>query len=191
MLAILIALCLSEDNIVGGWQTIPVDHERVQNVKQYLDRNMPHLFPEIANGGYVVASAKMQIVSGYNLKLSIKANSSPLMFELSLYINVQNKVALQGITRPVGSKPILGGYSWQNPSHFTAQDLAHTVSLIQRKVNLLLKSQGEVMVYRTKVEKGLKTHVVFRDTNKNIFSAVTIKDPNSNSEDLVMANQIF
>ena len=133
----------------------------------------------------------MQVVAGMNLQLTIKAASSPLLFQIHLYVNLKQEITLQDITRPVGAKPILGGYAWQNPEHFTAEELSHTVQLIQRKVNLLLKPQGKVLVYRTKVENGLKTHVIFRDSASNVFSAVTIKSPNSNSEDLVQANQIF
>lgn len=190
MFAALLALCLSA-NVEGGWQTVAVDSEQVKFVQTYLDRNIPHLFPETANGGYVIASAKMQIVAGRKLQLTIKANNSPLMFQITLYINLQQKITLEDITRPVGAKPVLGGYAWQNPEHYTSEQLASTVKLIQRKVNLLLKSPSKVLVYRTKVEKGLKTHVIFRDNADHVFSAVTIRSPNANSEDLVQANQIF
>lgn len=191
MFAAFIALCISADVVTGGWQSIAVDSEQVKALKTYLDRNIPHLFPEITNGGYVITSAKMQIVAGMNLQLMIKATSSPLLFQITLYVNPQQKVKLVDIKRPVGAKPVLGGYAWQNPEHFTAEQLSHTVQLIQRKVNLLLQKPKNVLVYRTKVEKGLKTHVVFRDSNENVFSAITIRDPNANSEDLVLANQIF
>ncbi|KAK8900615.1 hypothetical protein M9Y10_002944 [Tritrichomonas musculus] len=190
MFLALIALCIS-GNLEGGWQIIAVDSDQVKHVKGYLDRNLPHLFPEIANGEYVIASAKMQIVAGMKLKLNIKATSSPLLFQLTLYINPQQKITLEEITRPIGSRPILGGYTWQNPSHFTAKDLSNVVQLIQRKLNLLLQREGEVLVYRTKVEKGLKTHVIFRDSKQNVVSAVTLRSPNGKSEELVSANQIF
>ena len=54
MFAALVALCISADVVTGGWQTISVDSEQVKAVRNYLDRNVPHLFPETQNGGYSI-----------------------------------------------------------------------------------------------------------------------------------------
>ena len=177
---------------LGGWQTVPVDHSAIQAQSEYLKRNIPHLFPELENGLYEIASAKIQVVKGLNIQLIIKGTSTRLLVEMTLHIDLDQKTTISRIKRAMGSKPILGGWRWQNPKQFTASQLANTMELILKKANILMKTgSGEVLVYRTKMEDGIKTHVVFEDAHHNLFSAITTKDPQSKAEDLVKVYQIF
>lgn len=191
MLQLFITLCISAEMIDGGWVNIPIDSEKVQHVKPYLDSNIPHLFPELENGGYSIISAKSQIVAGVNLKLTIKASSSPLSFELTLYINLEDKISITDIKKSIDAKPIIGGYMWQNPSHFTPDDLSHAVKLIRSHIDLLIKDEGTIIVYRTKIQKGLTTHIIFRDSMNTICSAVFYIDTDTKEEKFISAFNIY
>lgn len=191
MLAILITLCVSANPIEGGWETIPVNSEQVKTVKPYLDRNLPHLFPEITEGHYKIASAKLQIVNGMNLKLIIKQKLTPLKFEISLYVDHENKITLNDITHFLGTRPTIGGFNWEDPTSIKQEDLDNLIVTIQKKVNLLVKTPGKVIVYRKQVVNGLKKHVIFRDANQNIFSVLTIRKPNDKTDDLISVYQIY
>lgn len=193
MLFILLSLCFSEERgNIGEWSQIPVDHEIVKSVKSYLDTNIPHLFPEYEKAQYNIESAKLQsVANGDNLELTIISSSTPLVFVISLYIGKDKTIQLNDISKPAGSKPILGGFMWQNAAHFTPSDLTDAVKLIQRHVNLLIQSEGKVLVYRTKNEKGLKTHLIFKDNLNNVCSAVFFNNVANFSEEFISAYLIF
>ena len=178
------------DSIPGGWQSISVDSEQVQLIKPYLDRNLPHLFPEIEQKGYQIASAKLQVVNGMNIQLIIKSSKS-FSFEITLYVDHQNKITIDEIKRPLGTIPTMGWFNWRNPLLFSANDLARLVNTIQKKVNLLVSKRGTVLVYRKQVVNGIKEHIIFRDSNQNIFSAVIIRRPYTLTDELISAYQIY
>ena len=178
------------DSIPGGWQSVSVDSEQIQLIKPYLDKNLPHLFPEIEQKGYQIASAKLQIVNGMNIQLIIKANTS-LSFEITLFVDHQNKITISEIKRPLGARPTMGGFNWKNPIIFSASDLARLVNTIQKKVNLLVSKRGTVLVYRKQVVNGIKEHIIFRDSNQNIFSAIIIKKPYFLTDELISVYQIY
>ena len=188
MFAILIALSIS---ISGGWQTIPVDSEQVKRVIPYLDRNLPLLFPEIKQGKYTIASAELQIVEGINLQLIIKDQGSPLLFQLSLYVDLKNKTTITEITRPLGSRPTVGGFNWQSTARFSQNDYLRLIRTIQRKVNLLISKKGTVLVYRIQVVNGMNIHVIIKDSNQNVFSVIASKRLHGASDELISVHQII
>lgn len=188
LISLLIALTIS---IEGGWESISIDNEQINSIKSYLDTNLPHLFPEIEQNGYSIKSAKMQIVNGMNLKLIIKAKKSSLVFKITLFVDNKSKVQITKINRLIGSRPTFGGYNWQSTSSFTANDYLRLVQTIQKKVNLVISKEGTVLVYRTQVVKGMKSHIIFRDSNQNLFAAVISRNILSTSDDLVSVYQIF
>lgn len=186
----LVTLSISIGDVEGGWISVPVDSENVKAVKPYLDRNIPHLFPEFENGQYVIEDAKQQIVAGINLQLTIKSPSSTFAFVITLYVNLQKQIEIKEINKPFGAKPMPGAYMWQNPSHFTSSDLYHAVQLIQSKIDMLIQKSGNVLVYRTKVVNGLNTHIIFRDSMNTVCSAVFFKNTENNTEQFISAHQI-
>lgn len=193
MLALLMTLysmSYDPDTIPGGWKSIDIDSEQIQLIKPYLDRNLPHLFPEIEQKGYEIGSAKLQIVNGMNIQLFIKTSTS-LNFEITLFVDQQNKITISEIKRPIGTRPTMGGFNWINPISFPQHDFARLINTIQKKVNLLVTKQGTVLVYRKQVVHGLKEHIIFRDANQNIFSAIIIRRPYSLTDDLISVYQIY
>lgn len=186
-----IALCFSAESIEGGWNPIPVDSEDVKVVKPYLDTNVPHLFPEYENAKYTILSARLQIVSGKNIELTIGSSSTPLVFVITLYVDLNKIIQLKDVHKPIGAKPILGGYMWQNPSHLSKSDLANAVKLVQTNSGLIIQEDSQVLVYRTKNEKGLKTHIIFRDERNTICSAVFFKNFENKTEQFISAHQIY
>ena len=190
LLLTLYSMSTDPDSIPGGWQTISVDSEQIQLIKPYLDRNLPHLFPEIDEKGYQIASAKLQIVNGMNIQLIIKTSTS-LSFGITLFVDHQNKITIDEIKRPLGTRPTMGGFNWRNPLLFSANDLARLVNTIQKKVNLLVSKRGTVLVYRKQVVNGIKEHIIFRDSNQNIFSAIIIKKPYFLTDELISVYQIY
>ncbi|KAK8896153.1 hypothetical protein M9Y10_014047 [Tritrichomonas musculus] len=191
MLALLIALSISVDPIPGGWETISIDSEQIKTIKPYLDRNLPHLFPEIETNGYKIILAQMQVVNGMNLELIIMSNTGSFMFELLLFVDHDNKITITGIKRPLGVRPTFGGFNWQNPARFSNNDYLRLVRTIQKKVNLLVSKKGTVLVYRTQVVHGMRTHVIIKDSNQNVFSVITSKAFSPVSDDLVSVYQII
>lgn len=190
LLLTLYSMSKDPDSIPGGWQSIPIDSEQVKFIKPYLDRNLPHLFPEIEQKGYKIASAKYQIVDGMNIRVLINTSTS-LSFEITLYVDHQNKITISEIKRPLETRPTMGGFNWINSISFSANDFARLIDTIQKKVNLLVSKKGTVLVYRKQVVNGIKEHIIFRDSNQNIFSAVIIRKPYSLTDELISVYQIY
>ena len=187
MFILLVALCISEDPISGGWQTISANSEQLKPVKSFLDRNLHHLFPEMKEKYYSIKLAKIQIVNGMNVKLVIKSKPAHLLFEISLFVDHEQKVTITDIIKLPSARPTIGGFNWENPERLTAQNLDHLVDLIQTKVNLLIKKPCTAILYRKQLVNGVKTHFVFRDANQNLFSAVIVTNANEEKVELVYA----
>ena len=178
-------------SIVGGWSTADVSGEQVNFVRPFLDRNIKVLFPDITNGIYEISSAKIQIVAGFNLKMTIKAPQGGLVFTITLYVNPQQKVSITSIERAIGTRPILGGYKWQNVEHFSGDQLQQLIRLIRATTNTLIGAEKALpLVYRTHIENGLKSHVIFKDSNNAVFSAVYYQPANGDREQLISVNLI-
>lgn len=191
MFAVLIALCISNNPIPGGWEPISVDSEQVKNVIPYLDRNLHHLFPEINEKEYKIISAQMQIVDGMNLDLVIMPKTGPFMVELLLYIDHENKITITEIKHPFSTRPTVGGFNWQNPAHFSPNDFLRLVRTIKRHISLHVAQKGTVLAYRLQVVNGLRTHVIIKDSNQNIFSVITSKRLSPVYDDFVSAYPIY
>lgn len=190
-LGIVALFSISAQSIAGGWESIPINDSSLKIVEPWLLRNIPLLFPEIGSNSFEIVSAKTQIVSGRNFELNIKSKSVALLFKIRLYVNLTDYVRIEMIQRPIGSRPLFGGYRWQKPERFTNTQLLSFIRTIQEQSNLLVGQPGSVLMYRTKIVKGLITHVVFRDSNDKVFSTVMLRNPLSNRLQLVSVYQIF
>ncbi|OHS94301.1 hypothetical protein TRFO_39491 [Tritrichomonas foetus] len=133
---------------------------------------MQHLFPEAANHEFEIASAKIQIVNGYNLQLIIKVEPT-LIFKMTMYVPRDLKVRITSVERPIGTRPMLGAYRWQNPDNFSDNQMNEMINLIQKQNNVLVTAP-KVMAYRTKIVNGLKQHVILTDSLGKVMSAEMI-----------------
>lgn len=175
----------------GSWETADINSDHVKFVRPYLKTNLPNLFPEFESGGYDIVSAKIQIVSGYQLLLDIKSEKSSFIIQVLLHVNVTKKISFRSFEVPDGAEPVPNGYEWQDHTKFTPADLSHAIGLIQAKSNIPIEPSGKVLVYRTIVENGLnKTHIIFRDGMASLFSAVLTKNPANNKEEMESFHRI-
>ena len=168
LLLTLYSMSTDPDSIPGGWKSIPIDSEQVQLIRPYLDRNLPLLFPEIGQNGYEITFAKLQIVNGMFIQLTINTTTIS-SFELTLFVDQQNKITISEIERPSKTRPIMGGFKWVSPMLFSANGVSRLARTIQKKMNLLVSKRGTVLVYRKQVVNGIKEHIFFRDSNQNIL----------------------
>lgn len=96
LLLTLYSMSTDPDLLPGGWKSIPIDSEQVRLIRPYLDRNLPHLFPEFGQKGYEISFAKLQIVNGMFIQLTINT-STTLCFDLTLFVDQQNKITISEI----------------------------------------------------------------------------------------------
>lgn len=190
LLLTLYSMSTDPDLLPGGWKSIPIDSEQVTLIRPYLDRNLPLLFPEIGQKGYEITFAKLQIVNGMFIQLTINT-STILCFDLTLFVDQQNKITISEIQPLSKAKPIMGGFKWVSSMLFSSNDLYRLAKTIQKKMNLLVSKSGTVLVYRKQVVNGIKEHVIFMDSNHNIFSAIIIRKPYCLTDELVSAYQIY
>lgn len=176
MLAIF-SLFVFSKQIDGGWETISVQSKEVNYVRNYLYENIQILFPEIEDNDYIIESAKHQIVAGMNLQLLIKTTRPRLSFVITLHINPQGKIAIKNISKGENARPVFGGYVWHDVSHISNPNIRKLV-------------QGTIIVYRTKIERGLRIHVIYRTPEQKIYSAVFATNLQTKNEELVYIYEI-
>lgn len=85
----------------------------------------------------------------------------------------------------------MGGFKWVSSMLFSSNDLYRLAKTIQKKMNLLVSKSGTVLVYRKQVVNGIKEHVIFMDSNHNIFSAIIIRKPYCLTDELISAYPIY
>lgn len=177
MFNILFAFFTLTSQIEGGWESISVHSKEVNSVRSYLQKNIPILFPELENYEYLIESAKLQIVAGMNLQLNIQIMKPQFSFIITLYINPQKQITILDISPVNTARPILGEYVWHKVTN-------------EINENLLKFVQGKIIVYRTKIERGVKIHVIFRDENQDIYSAVFARNHKTQKDELVFIYKI-
>lgn len=180
---------MSAGKATGSWEPTEITSDHVKFVRPYLKNNLPNLFPEFVSGGWDIACAKIQIVSGYNLLLDIKSEATAFLVQIHLHVDVTKKISFRSFAKPDDAPAVPNGYEWHDPAEF--KDLTHAEGLIREKGNIQIEPSGKVLVYRTIFENDLdKTHIIFRDGMASLFSAVYAKNPKNHEEQLVSVHAI-
>lgn len=178
MLEALFTLFILTQQIEGGWESISVQSKEVNSVRKYLQDNIQILFPEIENSDFIIESAQVQIVAGMNLQLHIKTIKPQISFIITLYVDLQRNITIIDIEKDKNTRPMLGQYIWHDVSPIINQTLQNLV-------------QGNIIVYRTKIERGMKTHIIFRDPEEKVYSAIFAINPKTKNEELIFIYEII
>lgn len=178
MLEALFTLFILTHQIEGGWKPISVQSKEVNSVRKYFQDNIQILFPEVENSDFIIELAQIQIVAGMNLRLHIKTIKPQISFIITLYVNPERNITIKDIEKDKNTRPMFGQYIWHDVSPIINQTLQNLV-------------QGNIIVYRTKIERGMKTHIIFRDPEEKVYSAIFTINPKTKNEELIFIYEII
>lgn len=165
-----IALLLKISSSTGEYAMIAVDDDRVINAKERFEHFMWTIFPEFnrTNVQCRVKEAELQIVNGYNLRLSMDVGVYSIISEFSCISNSTN-AKLTSITSKDSGDFGVGGFRILPVSEYNQEEISSIVRTLNESIHL----QSIVMV-RKQTLVGWKTHLVFWDEEDQLHSVASI-----------------
>jgi hypothetical protein len=167
------ALVVFSVSIVGGWIQVRPDSEYVQTVVPFLNDNFVKLLPEykMRRTVLVVQSAKIQIVSGYNIHLVTNAGYD--IIEFKMYVTPRQDIKLVdfSVTPSDYQMQLVGG--WQICDADKDQEIVVDAVATYMKTKNIKTEMQYVLFLRTQVVAGLNIHVVYQD-NEGITHSIVV-----------------
>ena len=167
---------VSVTSMMGGWRDVPHGSEFVENALPYVSERYQIIFPEYRDRDTLLAfqSAAIQIVNGYNIRLSFKLGF--LVYDFMLYVKPSKKISLTSIQMPQNILPEPGGWAFLSPeSEPELVDSAIKSLKTEGKLNSEVK---RIIMVRKQIIAGQNIHVLFEDSNGVLHSAITTTDLN-------------
>ena len=158
-------------SFVGGYKEIPVTSKEVEIVKPFLDKHVEKLFNDAIRINIV--KAEKQIVSGFNLRLTIDSYPG-LKFVIVLWVNASQQIKITSITAPPDdgkTRRLIGSWMFVDPSTITAEDLDAARKLI-KFVHKVTVTPKKVIAARVQIVSGTNRHIIFEDEDGKIHSTV-------------------